>query len=72
MTLSPPPPTYDGWCRRPRGRWRRLVTHAATDREAMERLRELTSGELAVDLCVLAPGRHPADRLGGPAERRGG
>jgi len=68
-TPSPPPATFDGWCRRPRGRWRCLVRGAASDREALEALRELTAGEPFVDLCALPPGRHPNDGLGGPPIR---
>ena len=63
---------FNGWRRLPRGRWKCVVFSAASDREALERLRELTAGEMFVDLCVLAPGRHPSDQLDGPPVRKGG
>ena len=83
MTLASPPPSdppgtcrqeppgggYNGWARLPRGRWRCLVRGAQSDREALEALRRLTAGEPFIDLCVLAPGRHPGDGLGGPPVR---
>ena len=56
------PPRWNGWARTGRGKWRLLVRDAATDTEAMEKLRAMTSSSKFIDLCCLPQGRTPFDR----------
>jgi len=59
---------WGGWARRgSRGKWRRLVQDAPSEREAMEQLRQATAGERFVDSCILPAGRHPDDKGPRPA-----
>jgi hypothetical protein len=60
----PAAPRWHGWARTGgvRSRWRLLVEGAATEAEAMDRLRNAVAGERHVDLCVLPEGRRPAER----------
>src|SRR5262249_41376518 len=61
-TTTPSTTTWNGWARLPRGRWRCLVTGAASDDEALKQLRQVTAKERLIDLVVLVEGKRPTDR----------
>jgi hypothetical protein len=48
-----------GWARTGRGPWRCLVRDAATDTEAMEKLRIMTASSKFIDLTVLPSHKNP-------------